>query len=101
MQTDNPINSDFPHLTFGTGWVEVEALSDPCVLFRNGKYSPIIFVKVIRSQLDYVLYISAKSIATSVEEVRQRRGSLAGAKFAIRKESEDRFSSYDLKVLQE
>ena len=77
----------------GTGWIEVEAVSEPDVLLTFKGYAPILPVRVIKSGLVKHLFIGAKSLSTALEEMR-KKNMFVGLRFRLKKESEEQMSSY-------
>ena len=61
---------DLPSLKVSTGWIELEIVSDPNVVLTFKGYAPILRVRNTRTGLEYILYISAKSLAEPLEELR-------------------------------
>lgn len=54
-ETITPDNLEtLTHLRVGTGWIELEVLTEPFVTFRARKYSPVIQIKVLQSGLEYL-----------------------------------------------
>ncbi len=79
----------------GTGWIEVEAVSEPNVLLTFKGYAPILPVRVIKSGLVKHLFISAKSLSIALEEMRKNnKDKFVGLRFRLKKESEEQMSSY-------
>jgi hypothetical protein len=86
---------DSTSLKAGTGWIEVEVVSEPDVLLTFKGYAPILRVKVIKSGLVKHVFIGAKSFANSLEEMRKRnKGRFLGLRFRFKKESEETMSPY-------
>jgi len=77
----------------GTGWIEVEAVTEPDVLPTFKGYVPILPVRVIKSGLVKHLFITAKSLSTALEEMR-KKNMFVGLRFRLKKESEEQMSSY-------
>ena len=89
-----------PFLRVGTGWIELEVISQPDVYLTFKGYIPYVHVRKIRTGVDYGLYISAKSVAEPLEEIRKKNGKrFEGIRMRIRKESMDRMSKYVLEEL--
>lgn len=89
-----------PFLRVGTGWIELEVISQPDVSLTFKGYVPFVHVRKIRTGVEYGLYISAKSVAEPLEELRKNNGrSFEGIKIRIRKESMERMSKYELEEL--
>lgn len=90
-----------PSLKVGTGWIELETIAEPDVILTIRGYAPVLRVRQLNPALDYLLYISAKSIAEPLEELRKDNGNLfVGVRFRIRKASMDRTSKYELEALK-
>jgi len=90
----------FPFLRVGTGWIELEVISQPDVLLTFKGYVPFVHVKKIRTGVEYGLYISAKSVAEPLEELRKNNDeSFEGIRMRIRKESMDRMARYEIEGL--
>ena len=70
---------------------------DVVASFRG--YAPVLPVKVDRTGLLHILYISATSLTAQLEPLRIANGGhFKSLRFSIRKESEDRMSGYELKT---
>lgn len=89
------------HLKIGTGWAEVQVLSDPFVVYRNNKYLPAILVEVMTTGMKSILFVAAQSLAESMEPMRQQRGSLVGLNIRLRKTGSEQFSPYEVEELAE
>ena len=91
-----------PSLKLTTGWVPIEVISEPSVILTFKGYAPVIKVTAIRTGLRYLLYISAKSLATGLEELRkQNAGKFSGLRFEIRKDGLERTSRYELRSIRD
>lgn len=89
-----------PPLKVSTGWVELEALEEPTVIVTFKGYAPVLKVRVRQTGLDYLMYLSAKSIAEGLEPLRAKNaGHFAELCFRIRKQSEDQFAPYEIQPL--
>lgn len=94
------LDSDLLHLRIGTGWIEVQILSPyPLVAFRNHAYAPVLEVKVERSGLRKMLFVSAHSLSEQLEDIRKAHGSLEDVRVRLRKTSDDRFARYVVEEL--
>ena len=88
-----------PQLKVGIGWVTITVTGPVDVIAGFKGYAPIVTVKVDKTGLDYILYISAKSLTEQLEPLRKNNGDqFTGLKFSIRKESEDKMAKYELKT---
>ena len=65
---------DLPALKVSTGWIELEIISEPDVVLGFRGYTPILRVRKSRTSVEYILYISAKSLAEPLEELRKKNG---------------------------
>ena len=82
-------------LKVGTDWIGIEVVSEPTVLLTFRGYAPVLLVKVLKSGLKKHLYISAKSMAGPLEELRGRHGgNFTGLRLRLRKENDERMSKY-------
>ena len=90
-----------PQLKVGTGWIELEIVSEPDIVLTFRGYAPILRVRKSRTGVEYVLYISAKSLAEPLEELRKNNvGNFKGIRFRIRKESMEQMSKYEIEVVE-
>ena len=86
-----------PFLKVGTEWIELEIISDVDVILTTFGYAPFLRVREIRTGTEYRLYISAKSLAEHLEELRKDNSdTFEGIQFRIRKESIDRKARYEV-----
>ena len=94
------MKKDIPPLKVGTGWINMAVTGEATVVQTFKGYAPVIPVKVIATGLDYILYISAKSLAEKLEPLRQANGGrFNGLRISIRKSSDEAFSPYEVKAL--
>ena len=90
-----------PSLKVGTGWIELEIVSEPDVVLTFRGYAPILRISKTRTGIEYLLYISAKSIAEPLEVLRKRNsGIFKGIRLRIRKESMEQLSKYEVEVMR-
>lgn len=84
-----------PVAKFGTIWTDLEIVSEPNVILTFRGYAPIVLVRIEKSGITKVLYLSAKSLATPLEELREKNGGkFQGLKLRIRKESDEKLAKY-------
>lgn len=89
-----------PSLKVGTGWIELEIVSEPNVLLTIRGYAPILRVRNSRTGLEYMLYIAARSLAEPLETLRKNNGGIfEGIRFRIRKESMEQMAKYEIEVV--
>lgn len=88
------------HLRVGTDPQILEILTDPYVIYRSNRYAPVVKIKEVESDKEYILYISSTSLAQQLEDIRtfDGDGSLIGIKVAVNKDSDDRFAKYEVSV---
>lgn len=90
-----------PSLKVSTGWIELEIISEPDVVLGFRGYAPILRVRKSRTGVEYILYISAKSLAEPLEELRKNNsGIFKGIQLRIRKESMEKMSKYEIEVVE-
>jgi hypothetical protein len=90
-----------PALKVGTGWIEVEIISEPNVILTFKGYAPILRVRKLSNDLEYTLYISAKSLSEPLEELRKNNlGIFKGIQLRIRKESMNPMSKFETEVIE-
>ena len=58
-------------LKVGTGWIEIEIVSEPDVVLTFKGYIPVLRIQKSRTNVEYLLYISAKSLAEPLEELKK------------------------------
>ena len=91
-----------PSLKVSTGWIEIEIISEPDVVLTFRGYAPILRVRKSRTGVEYLLYISAKSLAEPLEELRKNNvGIFKGIRLRIRKESMEQMSKYEIEVMND
>lgn len=87
-------SDDLPHLRVGTQWTYCDILTDPEVVYSPRGYS--VAVRVDRGGIHHILYVSARSLGTPLETLRQKRGTLTGAQLRIRRESPEKLAPYQV-----
>lgn len=86
-----------PILKVSIGWIELEATAEPTVRPGISGYQPVLPVRALKTGLDYVLYISAKSLTEAIEPLRKENNfRFTGLRFRIRKQSQDKFAPYEV-----
>ena len=91
-----------PSLKVSTGWIELEIVSEPDVILTFRGYTPILQVRKVRTGVEYQLYISAKSLAEPLEELRKGNvGTFKGIRFRIRKESMEQMAKYEIERIDD
>lgn len=90
-----------PALKVGIGWIELEIISEPDVVLTFRGYTPILRVRKISNNLEYMLYISAKSLGEPLEMLRKNNaGIFKGIQFRIRKESMDQMAKFEIEAIK-
>lgn len=88
-------------LKVGIGWIELEIISEPDVVLTFRGYAPILRVRKISNDLEYMLYISAKSLGEPLEMLRKNNaGTFKGIQFRIRKESMDQMAKFEIEAIK-
>ena len=86
-----------PSLKVGTGWIELEIISEPDVVLTTFGYAPFLRVREITTDSEYRFYISAKSLAATLEKLRKDNdGIFEGIQFRVRKENMDQKARYEV-----
>jgi hypothetical protein len=87
-----------PRLLVGEGWVSIEILSEPQVVYSKRGYMPILHVKTSESEQPRELIISSQSMSNGLEEIRKENGGVfTGIRCALRKASSDKFAQYEIR----
>ena len=86
-----------PQLKVNTGWIELEITSEPDVLLTFKGYAPILHVRKLNNDLEYILYISAKSLGEPLEKLRENNGGVfQGIQFRVRKKDATPMAPYEI-----
>ena len=90
-----------PALKVSTGWIELEIISEPDVILTFRGYAPILKVRKISNNLEYIFYISAASLGKTLEELRQNNaGTFNGIQFRVRKKDATPMAPYELEAIE-
>ena len=90
-----------PPLKVGTGWIELEIISEPDVVLTFKGYAPILHVQKISNNLEYIFYISASSLGRSLEELRENNGgAFQGIEFRVRKKDAAKTAPYEIEIIE-
>lgn len=88
-----------PFLKVGVEWIELEIISEADVALTTFGYTPFLKVREIRTGVEYRFYISAKSLAEPLEELRiNNNATFKGIQFRVCKDSIDRTAKYKVEV---
>ena len=88
-----------PVLKVGIEWIELEIISEPNVALTTFGYAPFLQVREIRTDVEYRFYISAKSLAEPLEELRKNNNAtFEGIQFRVCKDSIDRMAKYKVEI---
>ena len=91
---------DIPSLKVSTGWIEIEIISEPDVVLTFRGYTPILQVRKIRTSVEFILYIAPKSLASPLEELREKNtGIFKGIRFRVRKATKDQMALYEVETI--
>lgn len=89
--------TEYAPLRVTTNWSDIEVLSEPKVLLGFKGYSPVLIARVDDKRVPRTLYISAKSIAEPLEEMRlDNAGLFTGLRFKVRKLGNEKTALYEL-----
>lgn len=88
----------FRSLKLGTGWTRLTVTGESSVVLTVRGYAPVLPVRQKQNDLEYILYISAKSLADPLETLRLNNGDkFAGLDFEVRKTSSERTAPYEVR----
>lgn len=87
---------DLPKLKVGTSFSQIEILSGPFVQYTEWGYLAVVHVSVEKSGLEYLLNLSASSLAKSIKQAFDNHGSFIGLRFELRKQGEEKTSKYEI-----
>ena len=91
------LKDNSPFLKVRTEWIELEILSEPDVVITFYGYAPYLRVRKSKTGAEYRFYISAKSLAEPLEELRNKNnGIFKGIRFSVRKESMEQTAQYEV-----
>lgn len=84
-----------------TRWIALEIVSEPDVLLTYKGYAPVLQVKEPKTVDVCLLYISAKSLADPLEDLKKNNGgTFKGIRLRLRKESMEQKSKYAVEVME-
>ena len=90
-----------PSLKVSTGWIELEIISEPDVVLTFKGYAPILRVRKLSNNLEYIFYISASSLGRSLEELRQNNGGVfRGIQFRVCKKDAAQTAPYEIEAIE-
>ena len=90
-----------PQLKVSTGWIELEITSEPDVLLTFKGYAPILQVRQLNNNLEYFLYISAKSLGEPLEKLRENNaGVFKGIQLRVRKKDSTPMAPYEIEEIE-
>lgn len=80
-----------------TEWIDLEVLSEVDVILTFDGYAPYLNVRKIKTGEEFRFYITAKSLAIPLEELRNKNnGIFEGIKFRVRKEGLGKTAKYEI-----
>ena len=94
------IGTAAPRLTIDDAVVCFEIQSDPFVVPTSRGYSPAVLVRRRNMSFSEHVLIGARSLATELESLRCRYGTLIGLHVSIRKEGPEKTSPYVLRAIE-
>ena len=95
------LQKTIPQLKVGTGWIELEIISEPDVVLGFRGYTPILRVRQLNNNLEYILYISAKSLGEPLEKLRENNaGVFKGIQFRVRKKDSTSMAPYEIEAIE-
>jgi hypothetical protein len=83
-------------LKVGTAPTRVLVLSEPCIRYTDWGYIPVLHVQVEKSGIDYLLAISARSLAKELRNMHEKSGQFTGLRFTLRRVSEEKAAAYEV-----
>ena len=87
-----------PIFRASTEWKALEIISEVDVLLTFKGYAPVVRVKIEGKRFPQAMYISAKSLATELKEMREdNNGLFCGLKFFIRKSGPEKTARFEIK----
>lgn len=90
-----------PALKVSTGWIELEIISEPDVILTFRGYAPILQVRKINNDLEYIFYISAASLGKTLEGLRENNAnSFKGIQFRVRKKDATPMAPYEIEAIE-
>ncbi len=90
-----------PSLKVGTGWIELEIISETDVVLTFKGYASILHVEKIRNKLEYIFYILASSLGRSLEDLRENNGGVfQGIQFRVRKKDAAKTAPYEIEAIE-
>ena len=90
-----------PALKVSTGWIELEIISEPDVVLTFKGYAPILRVRKLGNNLEYIFYISASSLGRSLEELRENNeDTFKGIQFRVRKKDAAKTAPYEIEAIE-
>jgi len=101
MESDESVYADagMLRISFGTGWTELEILSEVKVLETVRGYSPGIVVG--RDGFEEFMFLGAASLCRPLEVLRKANGGrLSGLKVRVRKVAEHKTAGYECESLE-
>ena len=90
-----------PSLKVSTGWIELEIISEVDVVLTFKGYAPILHVRKLNNNLEYIFYISAVSLGRSLEALRENNGyTFQGIQFRVRKKDAAKTAPYEIEEIE-
>jgi hypothetical protein len=91
---------ELPSLKVSTGWISLSVTGPVDVIMTYRGLAPIIPVRVDKTGLEYVLYISASSLGKHLLPLREKNGgNFDGLKFKVRKSTAEKTAPYEVEEI--
>lgn len=75
-----------PLIKVGSGWLPIEIIEEPFLIYKNNSYKVFCEVLLINTGLNYCLALRSKSIVRELEVLREQNlGRIGGLRVCIRK----------------
>ena len=88
-------DKDILQFRVGPTWRKIEVVSEPYVILNTFGYQPALRILVEDKKIEQFMYISPKTLATPLENLRkQNDNKFNGLKFKLKKVSTDKNASY-------
>lgn len=88
-------------LKVGTGWIDIEVVSEPYVVLTFKGYVPAVTVRILSNGLDKRFFVSAKSLSHALEPLRNLNGEVfKGLKLRVAKEDDSPMAAYKVEKIE-
>lgn len=87
---------DRERIKIGQTPIKLRIESEPYVVFLGKKYASVVDVYESKQKREYFLIVEPQSLSTPLRQLELAEGKLSGLVLWLSKESEDKFSKYDV-----